>query len=133
MGYTVQDNMIYCHHLGNSTSSQEEEDDEDDNEEEEDEEHTNVNGTDDAPTTKPHALPMDFEPSYGAQSASSSAEFKTRMDRRMDWLEDQLNTMQTDIYDLTQDIAQMNLNQERMRFQHEHQSNQLQDIWTIFH
>ena len=41
IGYTVQDNVIYHHRLGDYTSSEEEEDEEEDDEEEEDAEQEN--------------------------------------------------------------------------------------------
>ena len=67
------------------------------------------------------------------RGATFSTEFERRMDQRMDRFESQLQSMQTDLHYLTQDITQFNLNSERMRFQVDHQSKLLEDIWTIFH
>ena len=80
------------------------------------------------PPREPQVMPMDIEPSHSAQGASFSVGFETRIDQWMDRIDTQLNSMQSDIHGLTQDLAQFNINQERMRLQLDHQSQLLQDI-----
>ena len=86
-----------------------------------------------APTIEPHTMLMETKPSQRERSALYSMEFEFQMVQWMDNLDTQLHTMQSDIHNLTQDIAQFYLNSEQMRFQLDHQSQLLQDIWTVFH
>ena len=108
MGYTIQDNEIFRPRLGDSTSSDDEdEEDEDDNEEASQEEEEVEGGPNEvaAPIEEPHPMPMETEPSDKGRGATYLAEFERQMEQRMDSLDCQLHSMQSDIQNLTQDFA----------------------------
>ena len=135
MDYNIQDNELFRSRLGDSSSSE----DEDEENEEDDEEAPpmDVGGQEvpletDVHVEEPHPEAMDTTSADRGRAATFSMEFEHRMDQRMDRVKSQLQSMQTDLHHLTLDIAQFNLNSERMRFQVFHQSKLLEDIWTIF-
>ena len=84
------------------------------------------------PVEEPHPEPMDTTSADRGRGATFFTEFERRMDQRMDRVESQLQSIQTDLHHLTLDVTQFNLNYERMRFQLEHQSKLIEDIWTVF-
>ena len=131
MRYNIQDNEVFRSRPRDSSSSE-------DDDEEEEEDNEEAPPADDAPLEVddhdegPHPEPMDTTFADRGRAATFSMEFESRMDQRMDHVKSQLQSMQADFRHLTLDIAQFNLNSERMCFQVEHQSKRLTVIWTVF-
>ena len=135
MGY-IQDNEVFRSRPRDSTSSEDKDEETEGDHEEappEDEGRQEVPHETGDLNEEPHIEPMDTASVDRGRGANFSVEFERRMDQRMDHVESQLQSMQTDLHHLTQDITQFNLNFERMRFQVDHQYKFLEDIWTVFH
>ena len=128
MGYHIQDNEVFRSCPGDSILSEDEDEEtEEDNEEAPPEEEGGQEDPHEAtdPTEEPHTMPMDSEPADRGRGATFSTAFECRMEQWMDNVDSQLQSMQSDIKNLTQDFTQFNLNYERMRFQLDHQSQLL--------
>ena len=126
MGYHIQDNEIFRDRPGDSSSEEE-------NEEEEEEEEEAPPAADaphdvDDQDVEPSHEPMDTSTADRERTAASSSAFKSRMEERMDRFESHLQTIQSNLDHLTLDVAQFNLNFERMRVQLDNQHKFIEDI-----
>ena len=88
MGYNIQDNEVFRSRPRDSSSE--------DDDEEEEEDDAEDPPADDAPLEaddhdeEPHPEPMDTTSADRGRAATSSTEFESRMDQRMDRVESQL-------------------------------------------